>query len=341
MKIDILCNDGSPLGVSCVDIFGENGRVGVGGSELALLTLAEAWSNKHEVTLYNNPYRGWKSPFEQRMIRDFDASENRDILIIFRSPNPKAECSKGKKIWWSCDQFTVGNFKRLSESVDKIVTISPYHSEFFKSYYGIENTIPIDLPVRLQDYAEPLEKENKLIFTSVPDRGLHVLLDIFPRIHKETGATLTITSDYRLWGAGANNGQYVQRIIGMDGIEYLGAVPRKRLILEQLKSKIQLYPFSRKWNAQPELFCIAIAEAQAAGVLPITSSEGALNSTNMGVIINGVSDDIAVKELFIQKTIEYLRSPDLPRIQSELSKRAKERFSLDAILKTWDEVFNE
>jgi hypothetical protein len=42
MNIDILCKDGSPLGVTLNDLWGEGQRgIGVGGSEYALLTLCE------------------------------------------------------------------------------------------------------------------------------------------------------------------------------------------------------------------------------------------------------------------------------------------------------------
>ena len=41
MKIEILCRDGSPLGVTEKSINGDDGRLGVGGAELALLTLCK------------------------------------------------------------------------------------------------------------------------------------------------------------------------------------------------------------------------------------------------------------------------------------------------------------
>ena len=44
MKIDILANDGSPLGVTMNSVWGKDGRIGVGGSELAILTLCEGWT---------------------------------------------------------------------------------------------------------------------------------------------------------------------------------------------------------------------------------------------------------------------------------------------------------
>lgn len=335
MKIDILCNDGSPLGVHHTDIFGEAGRVGVGGAELALLTMAEGWTKAgHEVVLYNNPRRPNESPYEQRNIDDFEAGAKRDFVIIFRSPNQRAYRVECPRIWWSCDQHTVGDFRHFSKFTDKIVTISPFHSAHFAAAYGIENTISIDLPVRSWEY-EPIEKiPNRLVFTSVPDRGLKIALDTFPRIRAAVpDATLVVTSDYRLWGqTSPMNDQFVMQASRVEGVQLLGGVARKRLIEEQLKSQMHYYT-----STYDELFCIAVAESQVAGSLPITTNIGALDTTNMGIVIVGNAFDRACQDVFVEKTIEYLQDPNLPQIQSDLREKALARFSLDRILKEWDE----
>jgi len=181
MKIDVLCTDGSPLGVSYKTIWGDKWQIGVGGAELALLTLCEMWTQAgHIVTLYNDPRELNASPFEQRNTSDFIPNENRDILIVFRSPNQKAIVAKGLKIWLSCDQYTNGNFAKFAPTMDKIVCISKHHAEYFAKQYNIHNTTVIDLPVRVQDYANfNIEKiPNRLIFTSIPERGLNKLYAI-------------------------------------------------------------------------------------------------------------------------------------------------------------------
>lgn len=237
MKIDVLCNDGSPLGTHFSDIYGEGDRIGLGGAELALHTLCEAWTNSgHSVRLYNNPQKE-ESPYSQYPISAFLPQENRDILIIFRSPNLKSLEAKGKKIWWSCDQYTVGDYASFSKTVDRIVTISPFHSAYFKSRYGIENTFIIDLPVRVQDYEDfipSMKIPGRMIYCSVPDRGLAILARAFPVIKLQIpDATLTITSDYRLWGAwDARNEGYVRKFLGMDGVKFLGAIPRREMVQE-------------------------------------------------------------------------------------------------------------
>jgi len=157
MKIHLLCNDGSPLGVTSKTVWGDNNRIGVGGAELALITMCEEWTKAgYEVTLYNDPWEAEASPFQQLPIRAFNPKDgNRDILIVFRSPNPQSVMVNNcLKVWWSCDQQTVGDFKSFSSTVDKIVCISPFHQEYFRNVYGINNTMFIDLPVRLDDFED-------------------------------------------------------------------------------------------------------------------------------------------------------------------------------------------
>ena len=52
LKIDLYCNDGSPLGVTPPDIYGR----GVGGAELSMMSWAETMARRgHQVRIYNNP----------------------------------------------------------------------------------------------------------------------------------------------------------------------------------------------------------------------------------------------------------------------------------------------
>lgn len=344
MIIHILCNDGSPLGIHYSDISGNAERVGIGGAELALLTLAEAWTKEgHKVVLYNNPKHSDKSPFEQAQISSFNKHDKRDILIVFRSPNQKVFGANGKIIWFSTDQYTVGDFRHFSQFVNKIVTISPFHAKYLAEKYEIRETTIIDLPVRTWEYEIPIEKvKDRIIFTSVPDRGLTLLAKIFPHIRDAIpNASLVITSDYRLWGTPSpNNTQFVQMFMRQGNVEFLGAVSRERLIQEQMKAQIHLYPFSR--TVSEELFCISVAESQVAGVLPITTPDGALETTNMGVLIHGNANDTITQQMLAQKTIEYLQNRNLPSIQQDVKEKAITRFSLDKVLKEWDEkVFND
>lgn len=338
MRIHILCTDGSPLGVTMKSLYGQDKRIGVGGAEYALLTMCEAWQKLgHEVVVHNDGHPG-DSPFEHRKRKFFDPEESRDVLIIFRSPNKVAPASKGMKVWWSCDQYTQMNngFKDFAPLMQKIVVISPFHQLYFKSRYGIENTIVTDLPVRLDDYNIPVEKVAKrCIWTSVPERGLSILARTWPRItERHPDASLVITSDYRLWGAeDPLNTKFRSQFMGKSNVIFRGAVKRGDLVREQLAAQYHLYSAT-----YDELFCIAVAESQVAGVLPISNDKAALQTTNMGVILPGNAEDKAWQDQFVEEVDHLMRDRI---VESDVLKaRAHYRFDPVRIAKFWEkEVF--
>ena len=338
LTIHVLATDGSPLGVTEASIHGHDGRMGVGGAELAILTLMRGWRERgHDVTFYNNPTHANSSIFKQLPTSFFNPREDRDILIVFRSPNKRAEGAVGKKIWFSTDQRTIGDFSSFAGHMDSIVTISPFHAQYFEHTYGIRDTITVDLPVRVWEYDKPHTKvKDRLIFCSVPDRGLNVLADCYDELKQRVpNLSLAITSDYRLWGAGSPmNEKYIRRFMGKNGVRFLGAVSREQMIMEQLQAEIHAYPCT-----YDELFCYASAECQVAGCYPITSTMGALETTNMGLQLPGNPISQDWKKLFIEKIVETMncRTP-LHELTMDIQEKAKERFDLKKILDKWDEV---
>lgn len=343
LKIDVLCNDGSPLGVTCKDIWGMGKRgVGIGGSELALLTMCEAWqASGHDVTLYNDPLEQDASPFPQKRIKDFVPNANRDILVNFRSPNPLSFAANGKKIWWSCDQYSVGNYGDYAKLVDVVVCISPFHQWYFETTYGILNSVYIDIPVRVQDFLDIKDappQEFQLIYNSVPDRGLQFLPNIYPRIQRELPeVSLVITSDYRLWGVpNSGNQQFISKFIGMKGVNFVGALPRKEYLRHLITSDAQIYPC-----AYDELFCISCAEAQVAGAYPFTTAAAAMGTTNMGTKIAGLPSDASWVNTYVNEIVQFLTSPKKEKIRYANMEKATNRFSLVTVLEKWEKIFNE
>ena len=343
LKIDVYCSDGSPLGVSCKTLYGDAWQIGVGGAESSLLTLCEIWHKAgYRVRLYNDPRELGASPFEQLPCRQFNPNDNRDVLIIFRSPNPLAIVSKGMKVWFSTDQYTQGRFAEFAPQVDKIVCISDYHADFFAKTYQINNVNVIDLPVRVWDYdgLNIPKVPNRLIFTSVPDRGLAGLVNVWNKIKPIIpDLSLVITSDYRLWGIehGALNEKFRVQWLLKEDVQFLGAIPRKRLIEEQLKADILAYPCS-----YPELFCITCAEAQYAGAYPVTSTMGALPTTNMGITVAPDKVEQNFLNHFGDVIVGLLKDrASLEKLQQNAKLHALTRFHPDIIKEKWDKIFEE
>lgn len=336
MIIHILCSDGSPLGVTSKTVYGDRWRIGVGGAELALITMCEEWAKVgHDVVLYNDPKEEVEDQsFEQRPINAFDPSGKRDVCITFRTPCDNGVVANGLRVWWSTDQYTINDYEKFAPHMNKIVGISDFHSDYFKAHYNVHNMEVIDLPVRIDDfYPNEIEKvKNRLIFTSVPDRGLehlnriwHVLVQDIPDI------SLVITSDYRLWGVGEPRNES-HRVLWLEkeNIEFIGAIPRERMVQEVLKAELMVYPCT-----YDELFCISVAEAQVAGVYPITSTKGALATTNLGSFIDG--DPTRNGKSYIERTIDLLGDRGLLLEHTAyIQEQALERFSPKRILKEWD-----
>jgi hypothetical protein len=136
LKIDLYCNDGSPIGLIPADIYGR----GVGGAELAMMSWAETMAGRgHQVRIYNSPSQPGDHDGVEYLPQDsFAPQENRDAFILFRSPSPHLRATKANiKIHWSCDQFTVGHFGRdIFPWVDKVICISPYHVDYHKRAGG-------------------------------------------------------------------------------------------------------------------------------------------------------------------------------------------------------------
>ena len=339
MQIAILCEDGSPLGVTCKTIWGDHQRVGVGGSELALLTMCEEWTKiGHEVILFNTPWEGGASPFEQRPTSAFNTNDPYDVLIVHRTPNSKSDPSKAHlKVWWSHDQRTQGSFGGFAPKIDKIVVISKYHQQFFKEKFGIQNAIPIPIPVRLPDYEGHDVKKipHRLLFASVPARGLDNVWRMWDRICQEApdDMHLSILSDYRLWGCAPSDGLFRGRWAEKSRFSYRGAVARAELIKEQLAADILFYP-----SNYDELFAVTVAEALVAGAYPITSGIGALSETNLGTVIDVNADDPRNDVTFVRSLIEFLNDDVLLERERQRAKaKAIELYAPDAILKQWEE----
>lgn len=345
LKIDLLCNDGSPIGVTPMMIEGR----GVGGAELSMMTLMEVFVKRgHEVRVFNDPAApGDHDGVQYLPLSAYNNRTPRDVIIIFRSPNQryvrKHMPADVRKVWWSCDQFTIGNYAQFAQEVDYVVTISPHHTNYHHGKYAIplNKMSHIDLGVRSWEYNDKIEKvKGRIIFCSIPDRGLPILHAAWPLIKRDAPhASLSITSDYTLWGTGPNNSQHRLQWAGSNDVVFHGKVPRSRLVDLQVEAEIMAYP-----SVYEELFCISAAECQVAGAMPITSEIGALKTTNeFGVVIPGNPKSASWVDAFSNRIVNLLTREHeyLESRQASMKFSARRRFDWDTIAERWEELFEE
>ena len=177
-----------------------------------------------------------------------------------------------------------------------------------------------NLGVNIPDYQYEIDKEKgKLVFCSVPERGLMNLATIFPAIRKRfPDVSLYITSDYTLWGTDALNEKFKAIFSTMTQVFYYGKVSRQKLINIQKTAEIMVYPGNYDEN-----FCIAAAECMAASTVPVVSNIGALKTTvgEGGIVIDGIPSDGDYEKKFVDKVCELLENRNKLK---ELSIKARE-----------------
>ena len=347
MKIDVLVTDksaqASPVNVKLSDIYTR----GVGGAELSLLTWAEVMTKKGcTVTIYNilghDDFQ--EDGVDFKRVSTFNPDDNRDVLILWRSPHDGVRNAKGLKVFWSTDQQTMGDYEsQIFPFVDKVVCISPFHAVYHQTRYAYGNDdflnkiTYLDLGVRDDCFAidKGVASDKTCIFCSVPDRGLNILTNTWPRIlRKHPDAQLIVTSDHSLWGARFKSNPYANAMDGVDNVQFVGKVPREELIELQAKSQ-----FCFSSITYPELFCISSAECQVQGGIPITGALGSLPTTNkMGYPIAGNPNTSLWQNQFVKTVITKMNKFDhssTVREQENIKQKARERFSWDNICNQW------
>lgn len=339
MKVDILCNDGSPLKVIPSDIYDR----GVGGAELALLTFAPKLAEVgHQVRVYNNPRElGIHEGVEFLNINQYAPRQDRDALIVFRSPNPLIAASKGRKIFWSCDQQTSGNYAtQIIPFVDHTVVISQRHYDYFLDRYKWpeDKMTVLDLGVRTWEYDVQVDAvPGRMIYCSVPDRGLEILHKMWPKIKQRVPhVSLVITADYRLWGvSNAGNEKHVAMWAWQEDVHFLGMIPRKQLVEAQMQAEVHAFPCT-----YDELFCIAAAECQVAGAVPVTSDMGALATTNRyGLQVKGDPHNEAWQDAYVNRLVALFNDRPILGHYSELcTEGGRTDFDWDTLIVAWEGI---
>lgn len=284
----------------------KNRQTGIGGSEKMVLCMAPRLQKRGaRVTVYCNV------PIEQRgldehgvMFRhwsEFDYERDRDVLILWRSPQAvEMPCPAKKRIVWCHDVQNPGAWtpKRCA-LVDQVWVLSEYH----KSTLGDAAKILGDkvqitrngIDRVLFEGESPERKKNRIIYCSSPDRGVITSIRAFQTAFKDDPtAELHIcygfSPHYYKWAKDACYAHVPDMARDVDLWDYVRAVMKAcdtdpRIVyhgrigwadLAKLmrSSGVWLYP-----TRFPEISCMAAMEAQAAGMTVVSVAKFALAET--------------------------------------------------------------
>jgi glycosyltransferase involved in cell wall biosynthesis len=138
---------------------------------------------------------------------------------------------------------------------------------------------------------EEARGRKRLIYSSVPYRGLQLMPDILeklvaihPDLEFHSFSGFKVYLDNVAEGDRIDFERVVARLSQFPQFHNHGNVPQHQLAREMMRSSILCYP-----NTFEETSCITALEAQAAGCAIVTSSFGALPETvgNAGILIPG------------------------------------------------------
>ena len=280
-------------------IWGHDGS-NLGGSELWAEALGLELSKEHEVVLVCST--GGKRFIRCGMLvcdhRFEDIYSTADVVISSRTAEGLS-LKAGKKYMIYHDVVTQRNWEFFpnlqgmmysgrADEVTGYVFVSEWQKDFvtkcfsgmsgFDPFEGRAHVIPNGFyPGRFEN---KLEKKRRLIFSSNPERGLQLLLELFPEIRRRTGAELRVCYGLDFYESHTKPHineswlAYIKDMLNQEGVTYLGHLSQDELAKEYLEAKVWVYP-----SNFPETFCITALEAMAAGCNVVATNQAALPQT--------------------------------------------------------------
>jgi len=321
-------------------------KEGVHGVETTYIELARTlYERGHDVFLFcttkeDHIYNG------VRYIRREDYNDYLNLfpdVIITSRWFDSLKVPQGKKILWLQDANPLEasyDFKQ----VDKVIVSSQWHADYLTLLAG--HSIPkgklevITLGIDSSLF-EPrgLERNKfKVLYGSNPDRGLGILADMWPEIVRRIPLIkLAITYGWQGLQTWNQSQEWQDSVEGRRqatlekfkdyDVNFLGRVTKKQLANEMMTSSVLVYP-----NDFYETFCLTALEAQAAGMIVITSDAGALNTTvdhDVNVLLQGSPHNRQYQKEFIDNLEGILMNEKKFLVASEHNKNKFKSKQLD------------
>ena len=325
------------------------------GSEIASIKLCEQFTDKYKVFVFcvcreeithNNVHYFNISKYEE-----FQQLYPIEILIVSRFIHFFIEFRcLAKKVYYLLHDARVHNywkhknlidcgnpiFHNLITNLNKIICVSPWHKKYFCNFVKIPDNYVEIIPNGFEpknfevDFAK--KKKNRFIYCSDPNRGLIILLKMFPKIlEKFPDATLDIFFHK------IENPTILELINNLgNNVQFKGKLKQSELAKELCKSDVWFYPnlYSH------ETFCLCALEAMAGGNLVIARKYSGLISTinDGGILIDEHSPD-----KFMSKSLkiifEILSDEKRKRNYQNLAIQRANLFQWTKVSKMWYSLF--
>jgi SAM-dependent methyltransferase len=295
---------------------------GLGGSETAAFQLASHLAELgYVVTLY-----GWcdQGAVRDVIVRDwqtFDPTEPRHAVISSRVPEifDRPVNAKTRILWAHDTDFGDRLTKQRAERIDHVLSLSRWHRANLRTLYPFLNGKHVSVRNGIvPEYfaGEQPDREPRVLYTSSPDRGLDILLELWPQIVERVPDAELLHCYAAVYDRVADQNPAIAA--HRDRIRELGQQPGVRAIGSQSQPRLaELMRTARVWahpsystpvgNKFYETSCIGAMEAQAAGCRIVAGAWGALPETvKTGALLRGDPTDAAWRSRFVEEIVAGL-----------------------------------
>lgn len=310
----------------------KNVEQGIGGSEEAIIYLTKELAKQGwKPTVYNTCAED-AGDYEGVTYKDsseFNPNDQFNVMVAWRMPTFFKQFDiKAKKKLVDLHDAPVGHQdipKEVIASVDLFMFKSKFQREI-ADHIPDEKCAIIPNGIRAEDFQLPfsvVRNPHRVIWASSYDRGLPTLLAMWKRVKEEVPeAELDIYYGWNTFDTfHTGNPEQMQwkwrtiREIADAGAKDHGRVSHKELAEAMLSAGVWAYP-----THFPEIDCITATKAQAAGLTPITTGYGALQTTVLeteeDVTENGekhIIYDMEKMKVFADRLINALKNPEPER----------------------------
>lgn len=323
-------------------------RSGLGGSETAAIRLAQQLSELgFVVTVYGEVEQCCYRDVVYRHHLTFDPTERRELVISSRIPElfDRPVNARVRMLWMHDTDCGERLTERRAEPIDHVLVLSRWQQAHVGGMYPflrkkirrIRNGIELA-------YFTPKpgeQRKQRLVYTSSPDRGLDVLLELWPEVRKQVPDAVFSYCYADVYDAVADQQpelrdfrDKVARLAEQPGVQPLGSLPQPELARLMRTSMVWAHPSWASPLEQPfhETFCIGAVEAQAAGCAVVASEWGALKEVvKVGQLIGAKALGGRWRKAFVAEIVRGLTDAETQAHAQEAGPAAVAEMGWDGV----------
>ena len=326
---------------------------GCGGSETAVIQMAKRLAKMgHRVRVFGNPSEPGLYDGVEYYAMTTTSDVSCDVLVAWRLGPMLEWCDAKAKMLWVHDTQAHRLTEALALKADAILALSQWHKDNLVKVHRVhpDHVRLTRNGIDLARFEKDLPRNpHKAVYSSSPDRGLAVLVDLWPRIRARVpDAELHVYYGFAGWRAGIERQPDMQHRyviahiesrmaeLADQGVVFHGSVDQATLADEMLSAGVWCSPH---WF--DETSCIGAMEAQAAGLHIVTSDKAALSETvgQFGTLIEGDWLTPEYQDAFVDAVVSNMSEGALSR--SFIQEMACKRFNWDDVAAQWDAMMHE